>query len=86
MPVTAVASVVRIRPLVLTAAPLLSILSCTRAEQIEEGVRIATLRESVRAGNAKAVEQFISELRARGGTPLIEEIPGNAACNVRLAR
>ncbi len=78
MPVMAAPPLVRVPRLVLTAAPLIMILSCTPAEQIEESVRIATLRGSVRAGNAEAVEQFIGELKARGGTPLIEEIPGDA--------
>jgi enterochelin esterase-like enzyme len=78
MPVIAVATLVHLRRLILTAATLLVILSCSRAQQMEESVRIAALRASVRAGKAEAVEQFIGELKARGGAPLVEEIAADA--------
>lgn len=78
MPVIAVATLVPAPRLILTTAALIFISSCSPAQPMEESVRIAALRDSVRAGNARAVEHFIDELKAHGGTPLVEKILGDA--------
>jgi enterochelin esterase-like enzyme len=57
---------------------LLFMAGCVPAQEIAKSVRMTVLIEAVRAGKSEAVEEFLAEVKARGGTPFIEAIPNDA--------
>jgi hypothetical protein len=78
MPMITLGSLPRASRTILAAAALVANSSCSHAQQAEESVRVSALRDSIRAGKPQAVEQFIREVKAGGGTPFVEEIPGDS--------
>lgn len=59
------------------AIAILAESNCSNAQQAETSVRVTALRDAVRAGKPLAIEHFIDEVKGRGGTPLIEDIPND---------
>ena len=59
-----------------TMLALLLAVNAACAQEAAKSARMTTLKDAVRAGKSGAVAEFLSDVKAKGGTPLVEPIPG----------